>query len=69
MAQQHHHGRYYAQELRLDRNADTREQLQDALDAGDRKEWHLIGVSDVLPDHGVILIWDTSHPGFGHTQR
>ncbi len=59
------HGRYYAQELVLDPNADGLWQIQEALDAGDRREWHLIGVSDVLPDRGVILFWDTERPSFG----
>ena len=63
------HGRYFAQELRLDQDANVREQLQDALDAGDGHEWHLVGVSDVLPERGVILFWDTSKPGFGRTSR
>ncbi len=62
------HGRYYAQELVLDPNADGLWQIQEALDAGDRREWHLIGVSDVLPDRGVILFWDTERPSFGISQ-
>jgi hypothetical protein len=33
----------------------TSEQIQDALDAGERKEWHLVGVSNVLPEWGVTL--------------
>jgi hypothetical protein len=59
------HGRYFAQELALDQNADVREQIQGALDAGEIKEWHLVGVSDVLPERGVILFWDTASPSFG----
>ena len=47
----------------------TREQIQEALDAGERKEWHLVGVSNVLPEGGVILFWDTSRPSFGRTSR
>jgi hypothetical protein len=31
----------------MDPGADIREQIQDALDAGERREWHLVGVSDV----------------------
>ena len=34
------HGRYFAQELMLDQSASIREQIQDALDAGERLEWH-----------------------------
>ena len=59
------HGRYFAQELTLEQNADVREQIQVALDAGETKEWHLVGVSDVLPERGVILFWDTPKPSFG----
>ena len=32
------HGRYYAQELVLDQATSKREQIQDALDAGDIRE-------------------------------
>jgi hypothetical protein len=59
------HGRYFAQELTLDQNADLREQVQVALDAGETKELHLVGVSDVLPERGVMLFWDTARPSFG----
>jgi hypothetical protein len=59
------HGRYFAQELTLDQDADLREQVQDALDAGETKEWYLVGVSDVLPERGVMLFWDTARPSFG----
>jgi hypothetical protein len=63
------HGRYFAQELMLDQAVNIREQIQDALDAGEIQEWHLVGVSDVLPERGVILFWDTSRPSFGRTSR
>ena len=64
------HGRYYAQELMImEEGANEREQIQDALDAGEHHEWHLVGVSDVLPERGVILFWDTSRPSFGRTSR
>ena len=68
MAEQRH-GRYYAQELTIDPDADTRDQIQDALDAGERLEWHLLGVSDVLPERGVILFWDTASPSFARRAR
>jgi hypothetical protein len=68
MAEQRH-GRFFAQELMMDQDANIREQIQDALDAGERQEWHLVGVSDVLPERGVILFWDTARPGFGRTSR
>jgi hypothetical protein len=68
MAEQRH-GRFYAQELMMDQDVNSREQIQDVLDAGERQEWHLVGVSDVLPERGVILFWDTARPGFGRTSR
>jgi hypothetical protein len=68
MAEQRH-GRYYAQELMIDPGGNTRDQIQDALDAGERLEWHLLGVSDVLPERGVILFWDTAPPSFARRAR
>jgi hypothetical protein len=63
------HGRYYAQELVLDPNADGLRQIQEALDGGDRREWQLIGVSNVLLDRGMILFWDTERPSFGISEH
>jgi hypothetical protein len=52
MAEQRH-GRYYAQELMMDEeDANVRELIQDALDAGEHHEWHLVGVSDVVAGKG-----------------
>ena len=62
-------GRYFAQELMLDQDAEAREQIQDALDAGERKEWRLVGVSDVPQTGGTILFWDTARPSFGRTSQ
>jgi hypothetical protein len=53
----------------MDQDANIREQIQDALDAGESQEWHLVGVSDVVPERGVILFWDTSRPSFGRSTR
>jgi hypothetical protein len=53
----------------LDQSGNIREQIQDALDAGESQEWHLVGVSDVLPERGVILFWDTARPSFGRSSR
>ena len=67
MAEQRH-GRYYAQELVLDRATSKREQIQEALDVGESRQWHLVAMSDVLVEGGVILCWDTSwaaEPHFG----
>jgi hypothetical protein len=68
MAEQRH-GRYFAQELMMDQDANVRDQIQDALDVGESQEWHLVGVSDVLPERGVILFWDTARPSFGRSER
>jgi hypothetical protein len=68
MAEQRH-GRYFAQELMIDPDVNTRDQIQDALDVGESQEWHLVGVSDVLPERGVILFWDTARPSFGRSER
>ena len=46
MAEQSH-GRYYAQEVTLDAVRDAREQIQEALDAGEAQDWNLLGASDV----------------------
>ena len=63
------HGRYYAElvppsspEMGLQAT------VQELLDAGERKEWHLVGVAGGLPEGGVLLFWDTAHPGFGRSQ-
>lgn len=61
------HGRFLAQELRVESGANLMERIQEALDAGDRKEWHLVGVSDV-PEEGLILFWDTTRPTFARSQ-
>ena len=50
------HGRYYAQELMMDQDANIREPIQDALDAGEHHEWHLVGASDVVAGQGVPLL-------------
>jgi hypothetical protein len=42
--------------------------VQELLDAGERKEWQLVGVAGGLPEGGVLLFWDTAHPGFGRSQ-
>jgi hypothetical protein len=63
------HGRFFAQEVMLDQSESVREQIQDTLDAGERHEWHLVGISNVLPERGVILFWDTARPSFGRSSR
>jgi hypothetical protein len=68
MAEQQRHGRFYAQELMIDPAVNIRDQIQDALDAGETQEWHLVGVSDVVPERGVILFWDTARPSFGRSR-
>jgi hypothetical protein len=53
----------------LDQDAEASEQIQDALDAGERQNWHLVGVSDLPQKGGVILFWDTKRPSFGRTSQ
>lgn len=40
--------------------------MQEVLDAGDRKKWHLVGVSP--PGDGLTLFWDTTRPSYGGGQ-
>jgi hypothetical protein len=61
------HGRFYVQELVLDPNANVREQIQGTLDAREREDWHLVGVSNVPGEGGVMLFWDTARASFGRT--
>jgi hypothetical protein len=59
------HGRYFAQELLLDQDEGARGKIQDVLDEGETRKWHLVGVSDVPTERVVILFWDTARPSFG----
>ena len=52
-----------------DPDTNARDQIQEALDAGERLEWHLLGVSDVLPEEGMILFWDSAPPSFARRAR
>jgi hypothetical protein len=61
------HGRFYVQELVLDLNANVQEQIQEALDANDAQDWHLVGVWSLPGEGGVMLFWDTARAGFGRT--
>ena len=62
------YGRYYAEHVQVTSETEPQKDLQEVLDAGDRKEWHLVGVSGGLPGGGVILYWDTAAPSFGRSQ-
>jgi hypothetical protein len=63
------HGRYYAELVPPSSSPQKGLQatVQELLDAGERKQWHLVGVAGGLPEGGVLLFWDTAHPGFGRT--
>jgi hypothetical protein len=63
------HGRFFAQELMLGQSGSIRAQIQDALNAGEGQEWHLVGDSHVLPERDMILFWDTARPSFGRFSR
>ncbi len=69
MTDQPHDGRYFAEELVLEENADARGRIQDALDAGERQDWHLVGVSGVPTERRLVLFWDTIRPSFGRTSQ
>ena len=62
-------GRYFAEELVLGEGADARVRIQHFLDAGERKKWRLVEVSDVPPGRRVVLFWDTIRPSFGRTSE
>ena len=64
------HGRCYYAELVPPSSPEIGLQatVQELLDAGERKEWHLVGVAGGLPEGGVMFFWDTAHPGFGRSQ-
>jgi len=62
------HGRYFAELVPPSPERGLQAAVQELLDTGERKEWHLVGVAGGLPQGGVILFWDTAHPGFGRTQ-
>lgn len=62
------HGRYYAELVPPSLEVGLQAAVQELLDAGERKEWQLVGVAGGLPEGGVLLFWDTAHPGFGRSQ-
>jgi hypothetical protein len=62
------HGRYYAEYVRPIPGTDFQVTVQEALDAGDRKEWHLAGASNSFLESDVIFFWDTGYPSFGRSQ-
>jgi hypothetical protein len=64
---EHPHGRYFAEELVLEEGADARGRIQHCLDAGERRKWCLVRVSDVTPERRVVLFRDTIRPSFGRT--
>ena len=61
------HGRYFAEELVLEEDADAKGRIRHVFDAGERRKWRLVGVSDVPPGRRVVLFWDTIRPSFGRT--
>ena len=49
------HGRYFAEELVLEEDADARGRIQHSFDAGERRKWRPVEVSDVPPERRVVL--------------
>jgi hypothetical protein len=65
----HYRGRYYAEYVRVRSGTDHQRTVQEALDSGSKKGWHLVGVEGGVPDCTAILFWDTEPPNFGRTNR
>ena len=64
------HGRYYTELLPPSPERGLQATVQELLDAGERKEWHLVGVAGGLPESGVLLfgiqpIPASEEPSFG----
>lgn len=64
------HGRYYAELVPPSPESGLQATVQELLDTGERKEWHLVGVAGGLPEGGVILfgtrrIQALEEPSFG----
>lgn len=59
---------YYVEYVEMQSPKELQE-IQEVLDRGSRKEWHLVGVAGGFPDGGLILFWDTTRPSFGRTTR
>lgn len=57
-------GRYFAEYVRLAPESDHQATVQEALDAGSDRSWHLVGVEGEVADCAAILFWDTDPPGF-----
>ena len=62
-------GRHFAEYVRAASEADHRMAIQDALDAGSKKGWHLVGVEGGPPNYAAILFWDIEPPNFARTSR
>jgi hypothetical protein len=62
------HGRYYAELVPPSPEGGLQAAAQELLNAGERREWLLVGVAGGLPEGGLLLFWDTAHPGFGRSQ-
>ena len=54
-----------AEHVQITSGNEVQEQPRDVLEAGERKDWHLVGVAGGLPGVSVILFWDTRSPSFG----
>jgi hypothetical protein len=66
---QPYRGRHFAEYVRLASEADHQMAIQEALDAGSEKGWHLVGVEGGLSSYAAILFWDTEPPNFGRRSR
>ena len=59
------HGRYYAELVPTSPETGLQATVQGLLDAGERKEWHLVGVAGGLPEGGVLLFGIPRIPAMG----
>jgi hypothetical protein len=56
VTEQQQHGRFFAQELMLDQSGNIREQIQDALDAGESQEKKRLLEGSLLEAHLYAVI-------------
>jgi hypothetical protein len=59
------HGRYYAELVPTFPETGLQATVQELLDAGERKEWHLVGVAGGLPEGACSSFGITRIPALG----
>lgn len=58
--------RYYAEHLTPSAGGENLSiaDIQEAINAGSRQSWHLVGVVNEPSGQGMILVWDQAVGGF-----